>query len=394
MSLSVSDRLARVQPSATGAVLARATELIREGRSIVRLGAGEPDFDTPEFIKAAAIEAIRRGETRYTPVGGDADLKAAIVDKFRRDNELDFSPAEVLVSGGAKQSLFNLCLAVLGPGDEAIVPAPYWVSYPEMVRLADATPIIVEASMAQGFKMGPADLEAALSPRTRLVFLNSPGNPTGSAYSAAELQALGEILESHPNILVVSDDIYEHIYWGSTPYTTFAAACPHLRARSITVNGVSKAYAMTGWRIGYAAGPEWLISAMTTVQSQSTSNACSVSQAAAMAALNGDQSVVRAMCEAYRERHDVLVAGLNAIEGVECREGDGTFYAFPSVHGVMDRLGVADDIALATQLLEHEGVACVPGTAFGAPGHLRFSFACSLEDLGEGLVRLKRALAA
>lgn len=394
MSLSVSHRLARVRPSATGAVLARATELIREGRHIIRLGAGEPDFDTPEFIKAAAIDAIRRGETRYTPVGGGAELKAAIVEKFRRDNGLDFDPAQVLVSGGAKQSLFNLCLAVLGPGDEAIVPAPYWVSYPEMVRLASAEPVIVETSMAEDFKMTPAGLEAALSPRTRLVFINSPGNPTGSAYSAEELVALGTVLESWPDVCIVSDDIYEHIYWGSTPYTTLAAACPSLKERTVTVNGVSKAYAMTGWRIGYAAGPEWLISAMTTVQSQSTSNASSVSQAAATAALTGDQSVVQEMRDAYRERHEILVSGLNSIDGVECRHSEGTFYALPSIEGALARLGVPDDVALATRLLEDEGVACVPGTAFGAPGHLRFSFACSTNDLEEGLERLKRVLAA
>ncbi len=394
MSLSVSDRLARVQPSATGAVLARATELIREGRSIIRLGAGEPDFETPDFIKAAAVDAIQRGDTRYTPVGGGADLKAAIVEKFRRENGLEFQPAQVLVSGGAKQSLFNLCLAVLGPGDEAIVPAPYWVSYPEMVRLADATPVVIATGMAEGFKMTPAQLEAALTPRTRLVFINSPSNPTGSAYSADELEALGAVLEQWPQVFIVSDDIYEHIYWGDSAYTTIAAASPALAPRTMTVNGVSKAYAMTGWRIGYAAGPEWLIAAMTAVQSQSTSNACSVSQAAATAALNGDQSVVHDMRDAYRERHDFLVRGLNGIDGVECRAGDGTFYAFPSVHGALERLGIPGDIELATRLLEDEGVACVPGTAFGAPGHLRFSFACSIDDLAEGLERLKRALAA
>ena len=394
MSLSVSNRLARVRPSATGAVLARATELIREGRNIIRLGAGEPDFDTPDFIKAAAIDAIRRGETRYTPVGGSAELKAAIVEKLHRDNGLDVAPAQVLVSSGAKQSLFNLCLAILGPGDEAIVPAPYWVSYPEMVRLSDAEPVIVETRMAQGFKMTPADLEAALTPHTRLLFINSPANPTGSAYSGEELEALGGVLESWPEVYIVSDDIYEHIYWGSRPFSTMAAACPSLAPRIITVNGVSKAYAMTGWRIGYAAGPEWLISAMTTVQSQSTSNASSISQVAATAALTGDQSIVHSMRDAYRERHDILVRGLNSIEGVECRYGEGTFYAFPSVAGALERLGISDDIALATRLLEDAGVACVPGTAFGAPGQLRFSFACSTAELEEGLERLKRVLAA
>ena len=394
MSLSVSNRLARVQPSATGAVLARATELIREGRSIIRLGAGEPDFETPEFIKTAAIDAIERGETRYTPVGGSAELKAAVIAKYRRDNGLDFTPQQIIVTSGAKQSLFNLCLAALGPGDEAIVPAPYWVSYPEMVRMADATPVILETGMANGFRMSPEALRDALTPRTRLVFINSPSNPTGAAYSPEELQALGEVLEAWPDVLIVSDDIYEHIYWGPSAYSTLARVCPDLAARTVTVNGVSKAYAMTGWRIGYAGGPDWLIAAMTTVQSQSASNASSVSQAAATAALNGDQSVVHSMRDAYRERHDFLVAGLNAIDGVECLQSDGTFYAFPAMHGVLERLDINDDLALATLLLEEQGVACVPGSAFGAPGHLRFSFACSVDELGEGLDRLKRVLAA
>jgi len=386
--------MTRVKPSATGAVLARATELRRQGIDIVNLGTGEPDFDTPEPICAAAIAAIRRGDTRYTPIEGTAELREAVCAKFERDNELEYRPEQVLVSGGAKQSLFNLCVALLGPGDEAIIPSPYWVSYPEMVRLNEATPVIVDTGIESHFKIEPGQLEAALSPRTRLLVMNSPSNPTGAAYSAAELAAIGEVLEAYPDVVVASDEIYEHIYWGSSPYSSLAAACPALYDRTVTINGVSKAYAMTGWRIGYAAGPAWLIDAMTTVQSQSTSNACSVSQAAATAALTGDQAIVAEMTAAYRTRHDYLVDALARLPGIECRRGEGTFYAFPQVTGAMERLGLADDLALADRLLDDGRIACVPGTAFGAPGYLRLSFACSMDSLETAVERLKRVLAA
>jgi len=386
--------MTRVKPSATGAVLARATELRRQGIDIVNLGTGEPDFDTPEPICAAAIAAIRRGDTRYTPIEGTAELREAVCAKFERDNELEYRPEQVLVSGGAKQSLFNLCVALLGPGDEAIIPSPYWVSYPEMVRLNEATPVIVDTGIESHFKIEPGQLEAALSPRTRLLVMNSPSNPTGAAYSAAELAAIGEVLEAYPDVVVASDEIYEHIYWGSSPYSSLAAACPALYDRTVTINGVSKAYAMTGWRIGYAAGPAWLIDAMTTVQSQSTSNACSVSQAAATAALTGDQAIVAEMTAAYRTRHDYLVDALAKLPGIECRRGEGTFYAFPQVTGAMERLGLADDLALADRLLDDGRIACVPGTAFGAPGYLRLSFACSMDSLETAVERLKRVLAA
>jgi aspartate aminotransferase len=394
VSLSVSPRMARVKPSPTGAVLSLVTKLRARGRDIISLGAGEPDFDTPEHIRNAAVEAIAAGKTRYTPIDGTAELKAAIQSKFARENGLDYDLADIIVCTGGKQALFNLCLAVLGPGDEALIPAPYWVSYPDMVLLAEGRPIIVDTGIEQDFKMTPAQLEAALSEKTRLVMLNSPGNPTGASYTRSELEALGAVLESYPDAVVVADDMYEHIYWADEPFVTFASACPALFSRTVTVNGVSKAYAMTGWRIGYAGGPSPLISAMKTVQSQSTSNACSVSQAAAQAALEGDQVLVAERCAAYRQRHDYLVAELNRITGIRCRAGEGTFYAFPQVTDAVERLGLADDTALAEKLIRDAEVACVPGAAFGAPGYLRMSFACSLETLEEAVKRLNRVLAA
>lgn len=366
----------------------------RQGVDVISLGAGEPDFDTPKAIRQAAIEAIERGVTRYTPIDGDPGLKDAIRGKFARDNGLEYAADQVLVSGGAKQSLFNLCVALLGPGDEAVVPAPYWVSYPEMVRLTDAEPVIVGSGIEQGFKISPEALEASLAPRTKLLFLNSPSNPTGASYTRGELEALGDVLEAWPEVIIATDEIYEHIYWADEPFTSFAAACPALYERTVTINGVSKAYAMTGWRIGYAAGPSDLIKAMQTVQSQSTSNACSVSQAAAEAALSGDQSVVGAMTAEYKRRHDWLINALNELPGVECRPGEGTFYAFPRVRGVLDQLDMPDSVALAEYLLAEARVACVPGAAFGAPDYLRISYACSMEELNIALDRIKQALSA
>ena len=384
--------MARVKPSPTGAVLALATELRARGRDVISLGTGEPDFDTPRHIRDAAVAAIAAGKTRYTPIDGTAELKAAIRAKFARENGLDYELSQVIVTSGAKQALFNLCLALLGPGDEAIIPAPYWVSYPDMVLLAEAEPVIIETGIDDHFKVTPARLRAALNEKTRLLILNSPSNPTGASYSRSELQALGAVLEAYPDVVIVADDIYEHIYWADEPFVSFAAACPALFERTVTTNGVSKAYAMTGWRIGYAAGPEAVISAMKTVQSQSTSNPCSVSQAAVQSALEGDQGPVSEMCAAYRRRHDYLVSALNDIPGVACRPGEGTFYAFPSVQGALERLGLADDAALAGLLLNDADVACVPGTAFGAPGYLRISYACSLETLEVAVDRLNRVL--
>ena len=394
MSLSVSPRMARVKPSPTGAVLALVTELRAQGRNIISLGAGEPDFDTPKHIRDAAVAAIAAGQTRYTPIDGTPALKLAIQAKFRRENGLDYESAQIIVTSGGKQALFNLCMALLAPGDEAIIPTPCWVSYPDMVRLAEGEPVMIETGIEQHFKVTPAELQARLNDRTRLVVLNSPGNPTGASYTRAELEALGAVLEGYPDVVVISDDIYEHIYWADEPFVSFATACPELFDRTVTVNGVSKAYAMTGWRIGYAGGPAELISAMKTVQSQSTSNPCSVSQAAAQAALDGDQGPVREMCAAYRRRHDYIVAALNAIPGVQCRPGEGAFYAFPRVQDAVERLGLADDTALAKKLIAEADVACVPGAAFEAPGYLRMSFACSQETLEEAVNRLNRVLAA
>jgi len=392
VSLPVSKRMAAVKPSPTGAVLALTAELRAAGRDIISLGTGEPDFDTPQHIKDAAIAAIDAGQTKYTPIDGTAELKAAIAAKFARENQLDYETSQIVVTSGAKQALFNLCLALLGPGDEAIIPAPYWVSYPDMVRLAGADAIFVEAGIEQDFKMTPEQLESAITERTRLLILNSPSNPTGASYNEAELQALGTVLEQHPSVVVLSDDIYEHIHWAEDPFVSFATACPSLMDRTVTTNGVSKAYAMTGWRIGYAAGPQELITAMKTIQSQSTSNPCSVSQAAAVGALNGDQSCVAEMTSAYRERHDYVVQALNDIEGFECRRGEGTFYAFPKVRGALDALGMEDDIELVEFLLNKADLACVPGSAFGAPSYVRLSFACSMDSLVESISRIKRAL--
>ena len=386
--------MAAVKPSPTGAVLALATELRAAGRDLISLGAGEPDFDTPAHIKTAAIEAINRGETKYTPIDGTAELKAAIRRKFARDNQLNYDVSQIVVTSGAKQALFNLCLALLGPGDEAIVPAPYWVSYPDMVRLAGAEPVIVDTGIDQHFRMTPEQLEAAITERTRLLILNSPSNPTGASYSRAELERLGAVVERHPGVVVLSDDIYEHIHWADEAFASFATACPALLDRTVTTNGVSKAYAMTGWRIGYAAGPQELISAMKTVQSQSTSNPCSISQAAAVAALDGDQACVAEMAAAYRRRHDFVVSALNDIPGFTCRPGEGTFYAFPRVAGALGALGMDDDVRFVEFLLNEADVACVPGSAFGAPGYIRLSFACSMAELEEALGRIKRAVTA
>ena len=386
--------MARVKPSPTGAVLALAAELKAAGRDIISLGTGEPDFDTPGAIKDAAIAAIGAGATKYTPTDGTAELKAAVQRKFARDNDLHFEAAQVVVSSGAKQCLFNLCMGLLGPGDEAIIPAPYWVSYPDMVLLAEAEPVIIKTGIDADFKISPEQLDAAITSNSRLFVLNSPSNPTGASYSEAELKALGEVLVPHPQIVIVSDDIYEPIHWADEPFVSFASACPNLLDRTVTINGVSKAYAMTGWRIGYAAGPLELIQAMKTVQSQSTSSSCSVSQAAARAALDGDQSVVVEMARAYRARHDYLVAALNDIHGFECRPGQGTFYAFPRVSGAIERLGLADDTALTEHLINAANVVVVPGSAFGAEGYLRLSFACSQETLQQAVGRIKEVVAA
>jgi aspartate aminotransferase len=374
------------------AVTARALALKAEGKDIIGLGAGEPDFDTPLHIADAGVEAIRKGLTRYTAVDGTAELKDAIIAKFKRDNELDYQRNQILVSSGAKQTCFNLCAALLDPDDECIIPAPYWVSYPDMALLADGVPVFINAGPAQQYKITPKQLEAAITPRSKLIFINSPSNPTGAAYTKAELQGLGAVLAKHPHIVIASDEMYEHIYWAPEPFSSFVQANPHLYDRTVTINGVSKAYAMTGWRIGYCGGPKEIVAAMSTIQGQSTSNASSISQRASAVALNGDQACVAEMNKAFKARHDFVVAGLNAIPGVSCLPGAGTFYAFAHVEGAMRALGIKDDNEFAEHLLVHGGVAVVPGSGFGAPNHMRLSFACSMKTLEEALRRIEAAL--
>jgi aspartate aminotransferase len=392
VTLPVSRRVQRVKPSPTLAVTARAARLKAQGKDVIGLGAGEPDFDTPVHIAQAGIAAIRSGFTRYTNVEGIDELKDAIIAKFERDNDLSYERSQILVSSGAKQTLYNLCMAVLDPGDEAIIPAPYWVSYPDMVMLADGLPVMPFAGMAQGYKMSPRQLAAAITSKTRLLLLNSPCNPTGAAYTGAELRALGEVLIEHPRILIGTDDMYEKIFW-EPPFCSLAQAVPELYHRTVTINGVSKAYAMTGWRIGYCGGPREIINAMSTIQGQSTSNASSISQKAAVAALSGDQACVTQMNEAFKARRDFVVRALNSLPGVSCLPGAGTFYAFADVSRAMAELGCRDDNEFTELLLNEAGVAVVPGSGFGAPGHVRLSFACGLPTLEKALERMARMLA-
>ena len=391
--LPLSDRVQRIKPSPTLAVTARAAELRAAGQDVIGLGAGEPDFDTPAHIRQAAKQAIDAGQTRYTAVDGTPALKDAIIGKFARDNDLHYERSEILVSSGAKQSIFNLCQALLDPDDEVLIPAPYWVSYPDMVLLAGARPAVLGTAMDQDFKLSPGQLAAAITPRSRLLILNSPSNPSGKAYTRAELAALGEVLQAHPRLMVLTDDIYEHILWTGQPFVNLVNAVPTLKSRTIVVNGVSKAYAMTGWRIGYAAGPGRLVAAMKKIQSQSTSNPCSISQAAATAALTGDQQCIEEMNAQFRARHDRVVERLNELPGVRCLPSDGTFYAFPCFNGVLERLpAVADDVALGEHLLERAQVALVPGSAFGSPGHMRLSYATGMDQLDAALDRIAQAL--
>jgi aspartate aminotransferase len=394
VTLPISRRVQRVKPSPTLAVTARAARLKAQGKDVIGLGAGEPDFDTPAHIAEAGVEAIHAGFTRYTNVEGIDELKDAIIAKFERDNGLTYERAQILVSSGAKQTLYNLCMAVLDPGDEVVIPAPYWVSYPDMVLLADGLPVMPIAGMAQGYKITPRQLTAAITPKTRMLLLNSPCNPTGAAYTRSELRALGEVLIEHPRILVGTDDMYEKIYWAPEPFCSLVTAVPELYQRTVTINGVSKAYAMTGWRIGYCGGPKDIITAMSTIQGQSTSNACSISQKAAVAALNGDQACVAKMNQAFKERRDFVVRALNAMPGVSCLPGAGTFYAFADVSRAMAQLGCRDDVEFTELLLNEAGVAVVPGSGFGAPGHMRLSFASSLPTLEKALERISRTLTA
>lgn len=393
MELSLAQRVGRIKPSPTLAVTAKANELKAAGKDVLSLGAGEPDFDTPEHIKEAARGAIAKGFTKYTAVGGTPSLKAAVIAKMKRDNGLDYKPNQVVVSVGGKQSCYNLCQALLNATDEVIVPAPYWVSYPDMVLLADATPVFINTTQETRFKITPEQLERAIGPRTKMIWLNSPSNPSGMAYSKAELQALGEVLRKHPQIVIASDDMYEKILWTGGPYANIVNACPDLYDRTVIIHAVSKTYSMTGWRIGWACGPAKLIGAMADIQSQSTSNPTSIAQVAAEAALTGDQGCVTEMVKAFKARHDALVADLNAVPGVSCASGDGTFYVFPNVEGLIARLGVKDDLELSDLLLQKALVALVPGSAFGTPGHVRLSFATSDKVL-KGSVERIRALVA
>ncbi len=389
MSSKLSARVLAVKPSATLAITARAKALRAAGKDVVGLGAGEPDFDTPDHIKDAAIKAINDGFTKYTPVEGTAELRRAICDKFKRENGFDYNSEEILVSCGGKQSFYNLAQAILDPGDEVIIPAPYWVSYPDMSILAGGVPVIVDAGADQSFKITPAQLEAAITPRSALFVINSPSNPTGMSYSGEELAALGEVLHRHPQVVIATDDMYEHIRWSSEPFVNILNVCPDLAPRTLVLNGVSKAYSMTGWRIGYAAGPADIIKAMKKIQGQSTSNPTSISQVAAQAALEGPQDCITIMGAAFKERHDYVVNRLNGMAGIECLPTDGTFYVFPKVQGLIDAIdGVKDDLELAEYLIEQAGVALVPGSAFGLGGHVRISIATSMANLEKALDRI------
>ena len=388
----LSQRVQNIKPSPTLAITARAKALKAAGKDIIGLGAGEPDFDTPDHIKQAAIAAINAGQTKYTAVDGTPELKAAVARKFARDNKLNYEPNQILVSCGGKHTFFNLTQALLNPGDEVIIPAPYWVSYPDMVTLAEGVPVIVQADINAGFKITPEQLEAAITPKTRMMVMNSPSNPTGVTYSHAELKALGAVLEKHERVIVLSDDIYEHITWHDEPFANIVTLCPKLVERSVVLNGVSKGYSMTGWRIGYAGGPEWLISAMKKIQSQSTSNPASISQAAALEALDGDQACIQTMVTAFKERHDYVVDRLNNIKGLQCLPSQGAFYSFPNCQEAIAALGLADDLAFAELLITEANVALIPGSAFGAPGYMRLSFATSLENLTKALDRIEQAV--
>jgi aspartate aminotransferase len=390
--VQLAERISRVKPSPTVALTGRVARLKAEGHDIIGLGIGEPDFDTPVHIADAGVDAIRNGFTRYTAVEGIPELKDAIIAKFKRDNGIAYTRPQILVSTGAKQTIYNLFMAVINPGDEVIIPAPYWVSYPDMALLADGVPVMPYAGPEQGYKITPAQLEAAISPKTRVFMLNSPSNPTGAAYTRTELAALGAVLRRHPQVVIATDDMYEHIYWAPEPFCSFLTACPDLYDRTVTINGVSKSYAMTGWRIGYCGGPTEIVTAMSTIQSQSTSNPSSIAQKAATVAIGGDQACVGEMNRHFKARHDFFNAGLNALPGFKVLPAAGTFYAWCDVSEAIRMRGLADDNAFAEFLLDKAGVAGVPGSGFGAPGHIRFSFAVSMQTLEQALERLARVM--
>jgi len=398
MSL-VATRLKAIKPSPTLAVSAKAAKLKAEGKDVIAMGAGEPDFDTPQFIKDAAIAAMNKGFTKYTAAGGTPSLKKAIIAKFRKENGLDYTDKQILVSCGGKQSSFNLCMALLNPGDEAIVPAPFWVSYPDMAMMADARPVFVHAGIEQGFKITPQQLERAITPKSRLIWINSPSNPTGAVYTADELKALGAVLRKHPRLIIATDDMYEHILLDGSKFVNILNVCPDLYPQTVVLNGVSKAYSMTGWRIGYCGGPQELIEAMENVQSHSTSNPASISQYAAEAALTGDQSCIDPMVAAFKERARVVTEGLNRIPGIKCLQPPGAFYAFPDCREAIRKLHATGKIAAPTDIAFCEylmtrpkGVAAVPGSAFGAEGYLRISFATSMDNIKKAVERIAAAV--
>jgi len=391
--------LGRIQPSATLAMTGRVIELKRQGVDVIGLSAGEPDFDTPDFVKEAGIAAIRAGQTKYTDVDGTAELKEAVAAKFKRDNGLVYDRSQISINSGGKHTLFNALCATVQEGDEVIIPAPYWVSYPDIVNFAGGTPVFIEGPASQGYKITAAQLEAAITPRTKWVLLNSPSNPSGAAYSADELKALGEVLLRHPHVLVLTDDMYEHVWYAPTPFATIAQVCPDLYDRTLTVNGCSKAFSMTGWRIGFAGGPVWIINAMRKLQSQSTSNPCSISQAAAVAALNGDQSLLEERNAAFRKRRDMVVAMLNDAPGLDCPTPEGAFYVYPDASGVIGKTTpkgqkIETDEDLINYFLDDYGVAAVHGGAFGLSPAFRISYATSEEVLRKACTRIQEACAA
>lgn len=395
----LSDKLSRIKPSPTMAVTAKAAELRAAGQDIIGLGAGEPDFDTPDHVKEAAIEAMNRGETKYTKVDGTPAMKTAVLEKFKRENGLTYTADQITVNCGGKHTIYNAMMATLDAGDEVLIPTPYWVSYPDITLLAGGTPVFVEATLATGFKVTPEALDAAITPKTKWFIFNSPSNPSGAAYTEAEIKALGEVLEKHPHVHIFADDIYEHITYGSFKFITFAQACPTLFDRTLTMNGVAKAYAMTGWRIGYAGGDAALIKAMAKVQSQSTSNPCSISQAASIAALNGPQDFLKERADVFLGRRDLVVDMLNAAEGLTCPVPDGAFYVYPSLDGCLGKTTpggtvINNDLDFVTYLLEDAGVAAVHGDAFGLSPHFRVSYATSTEALTTACTRIQEACAA
>lgn len=395
----IASRLGRIKPSPTIAVTTRAAELKAAGKDVIGLGAGEPDFNTPDFIVEAAHAAAKAGQTKYTAVDGTPALKDAIIAKFKRDSGLTYERSQITVGTGGKQVLYNALMATLNPGDEVIIPAPYWVSYPDMTLLAEGTPVIVECSEANGFKLQAAQLEAAITPKTKWLILNSPSNPTGAAYSYEELKALTDVLVKYPHVYIMSDDIYEHLVYDGFKFCTPAQVEPKLYDRVLTCNGASKAYAMTGWRIGYAAGPKEIIKAIAVIQSQSTSNPCSISQAATVAALNGDQSFLKEWCDVYKARRDMVVEMLNQAEGVTCKTPEGAFYVYPSCAGCIGKTTpegkvIKTDEDFVTYLLETAGVAAVHGEAFGLSPYFRISYATSTEALKEACTRIQKACAA